>query len=40
MDNSYFDETENENMASLPQHAGLVAQLEAQLKKEVSRWFA
>ena len=37
-DNSYFDETENENMAAQPQHAALVAQLEAQLKEEVTKW--
>ena len=38
LDNSYLDETENQNLAPLPQHAGLLQQLQAQLKTEVTRW--
>ena len=38
LDNSYLDETENENMAAIPQHASLLKQMEAKLKVEVTKW--
>ena len=37
-DNSYLDETENENMAADPANAGLVKQMQTKLKVEVTKW--
>ena len=38
LDNSYLDETENSNLATDPAHASLLAELEAMLKEEVTKW--
>lgn len=37
-DNSYLDETENENLAVQPSHSSLLNRLQAQLKAEVTQW--
>ena len=37
-DNSYLDETENENMAADPANAELVKQMQHKLKLEVTKW--
>jgi hypothetical protein len=33
-----LDATENENLASVPAHAALLAQLQAQLRREAEKW--
>ena len=38
LDNSYLDETENSNLATDPAHASLLAEMEAMLKEEVTKW--
>lgn len=38
LDNSYLDETENHNLAVVPEHASLLAQMEVLLKQEVIKW--
>ena len=38
LDNSYLDDSENTNLANLPQHATVLTQLQAQLKREVEKW--
>ena len=38
LDNSYLDDTENENLAAVPAHAALLEQLQAQLRREAEKW--
>lgn len=38
LDNSYFDQTENQNIARAPSNAGLLMELQVRLKQEVQKW--
>ena len=38
LDNSYLDETENKNLAYVPEYASLLAEMEVLLKQEVTKW--